>query len=50
MKIEIVSIKNGWVVKHNVYLWEDEVYFKTINQAVAYIKRILGKYRSLQNG
>ena len=51
MKIEIESIKNGWVVKHNIvsHFFYDEVYFKTINQAISYSKRLLEKYRKWQD-
>ncbi|KKM74210.1 hypothetical protein LCGC14_1402520 [marine sediment metagenome] len=52
MKIEIDYIKNGWIVKHDVTdgIWDDQVFFKTINQASAYAKKILEKYRSWQDG
>jgi hypothetical protein len=47
MKIEIEWISNGWVVKHDVTegIWNKEVYFKTINQATSYAKKIIEKYQ-----
>ena len=50
MKIEIRDIKNGWIVVHDVTncIWDDELFFKTIGQATAYAKKILEKYKELQ--
>ena len=51
MKIEIELIKNGWIVRHNIdsSIFGDELYFKTINQAIAYVKKRLEKYRKWQD-
>lgn len=51
MKFKIEDIKNGFVVTHdmNSSIWEDEVYFKTINQAISYVEKELKKYRRLRN-
>lgn len=46
MKIELIGINNGWIIKHDftTYINDDEIYFKTIKQAVAYSKKLLDKY------
>ncbi len=51
MELEIDFISNGWVVKHDVTagLWKKQMFFKTLGHAIAYSKRVLDKYKGMQN-